>query len=69
MGPWHVLKLLFSDNYKIENYFANTEAIEENVNRFGTLKNLDFFICFTKFKVNQILLNQSRHKFSVPMKL
>jgi len=38
MGPWHVLKLLFSDNYKIENYFANTEAREENGHRFGTLK-------------------------------
>ncbi len=43
MGPWHVLKLLLSDNYKIENYFAR----EENGHRFGTLKILDFFICFT----------------------
>jgi hypothetical protein len=38
MGPWHVWKLLVRDNSQIENYFANTDAREENGHRFGTLK-------------------------------
>jgi hypothetical protein len=57
-------------NHKTAKNLTTTNAREKNKNRFGILRILViFYIYFTKFKNNQILLNKISHRFLMTTKL
>jgi hypothetical protein len=56
-------------NYKIAKTSTTTKAREKMKHSFRIIDILDFYVCFTKFKNHQILLDKISHRFQLTTKL